>query len=212
MAKPTHIARYYADDKDVFDLLSLGNVNMTKLHSFLRQRGIVVSPTLDKEEIARYFQRSPLSWPQLESLLSLIDRAEREDKFTTCKIDATDTSVDSVISAVAAIQNDRGERCGEVFKTEKIGDGGVEITVSYAEPDLSKTRCLQKDDKTLVIRLVKENGGFKVRRHDNERSAAILDQVEKLLSPSDTTHHRKRRARSGQNFLSNSPVEFRVTN
>src|ERR1035437_3483338 len=99
MAKPAHIARYYADDKDVFDLLSLGNVNLPKLHSFLRQRGIVVAPSLDKEEIARYFQRSPLSWPQLESLLSLIERVEREDKFTTCKIDATDPSVESVIKA-----------------------------------------------------------------------------------------------------------------
>jgi hypothetical protein len=41
MSKPTRVARYYADDKDVFDLLSQSAVNIKELRKFLRARGIV---------------------------------------------------------------------------------------------------------------------------------------------------------------------------
>lgn len=183
MSKPTHVSRYYADDKDVFDLLLLGVVTPAKLHTFLRGRGIIVSPDLPKIEICRYLQTSPLSWPQLEALLELIERPDREDNFTTCQLATKEVDVQKAAGAAAAVQQERGARCGEVYSINVVPDGALEITVHYSEPNFSKTRCLQHLDRTLVIRLEQEGDHYKVRHHENNRALEILECLEKQLTP-----------------------------
>lgn len=187
MSKPTHVARYYADDKDVFDLLSQGAVTSPKLHAFLRGRGIIVSPSLSKVDICRYLQTSPLSWPQLEALLELIEKPDREDKFTTCRLDPEQLDIQQAAITAGLVQQERGARYGEVYKINVTPDGALEIVVSYSEPNFSKTRCLQHLDRTLVIRLEKEVDHYKVRHHENNRALEILESLEKKLTPSSET-------------------------
>lgn len=183
MSKPTHISRYYADDKDVFDLLAQGTVSLSKLRVFLRLRGIILSPVLPKEEICRYLQTSPLSWPQLETLLEIVETPDREDKFSTCQIPAADLDIQKVVAAAAAVQQERGARQGEVYRPSVSQDGALELAVDYAEPNFSKTRCLQQVDKTLIIRVEREGDHFMVRHHENARALEILDAIEKKLVP-----------------------------
>lgn len=205
MSKPTHVARYYADDKDVFDLLSQGAVSPPKLHAFLRGRGIIVSPGLSKIEICRYLQTSPLSWPQLEALLELIEKPDREDKFATCRLDPQNLDIQSAVVAAAAVQQDRGARHGEIYNFQVLPDGVFEMVVGYSEPNFSKTRCLQHLDKTLVIRLEREGDHFKVRLHENNRALEILDALEKKLVPaSETPKVRQEIAVSGLNSVQRS--------
>jgi hypothetical protein len=183
VSKPTHISRYYADDKDIFDLLAQGTVSLSKLRVFLRLRGIILSPALPKEEICRYFQTSPLSWPQLETLLEIIETPDREDKFSTCQIPAADLDIQKVVAAAAAVQQERGARQGEVYRPNVSQDGALELAVDYTEPNFSKTRCLQQANKTLVIRVEREGDHFMVRHHENARAVEILDAIEKKLVP-----------------------------
>lgn len=183
MSKPTHVARYYADDKDVFDLLSQNAVSLPKLRTFLRTRGILLSPALSKEAICRYLQTSPLSWPQLEALLALIEKPDREDKFATCRIDSDKLDIQAASLAASAVQQERGSRHGEIYNIQVSNDGALEVAVNYTEPNFSKTRCLQHLDKTLMIRLEREGGQFKVRHHENLRALEILSALEKKLSP-----------------------------
>jgi hypothetical protein len=140
VSKPTHVSRYYADDKDIFDLLSQGTVSLPKLRVFLRLRGIILSPVLPKEEICRYLQTSPLSWPQLETLLEIIETPDREDKFSTCQIPATDLDIQKVVAAAAAVQQERGALQGEVYRPSVSQDGALELAVDYTEPNFSKIR------------------------------------------------------------------------
>ena len=135
MSKPTHVSRYYADDKDIFDLLAQGTVSLSKLRVFLRLRGIILSPALPKEEICRYLQTSPLSWPQLETLLEIIETPDREDKFSTCQIPAADLDIQSVVTAAAAVQQERGTRQGEVYRLQVSQDGALDLAVDYTEPN-----------------------------------------------------------------------------
>lgn len=188
MSKPTHVARYYADDKDIFDLVSLGTVSLSKLRAFLRLRGIIVSPALRKEEICRYLQTSPLSWPQLEALLEIIETPDREDKFSHCQIPAGDLQIQNAVTAAAQVQQERGARYGEIYRIEVAPGGTLQVSVDYSEPNFSKTRCLQQVDKTLVIRVEREGDHFSVRHHENARALEILNSLEqKLLPPTETT-------------------------
>ena len=187
MSKPTHVSRYYADDKDVFDLLSQGTVSLAKLRLFLRIRGIVVSSSLTKEEICRYLQTSPLSWPQLEALLEIIETPDREDKFSTCRLTAPNSDIQNAVTAAAAVQQERGAQQGEIYKIQVDPAGVLEVAVDYSEPNFSKTRCLQRVDKTLVIRLEREGDHFKVRHHENARALEILSSLEKKLLPAAGT-------------------------
>ena len=187
MSKPTHVSRYYADDKDIFDLLAQGTVSLSKLRVFLRLRGIILSPALPKEEICRYLQTSPLSLPQLETLLEIIETPDREDKFSTCQIPAADLDIQSVVTAAAAVQQERGTRQGEVYRLQVSQDGALDLAVDYTEPNFSKTRCLQQVDKTLIIRVEREGDHFMVRHHENARALEILDAIEKKLVPAAET-------------------------
>jgi hypothetical protein len=187
VSKPTHVSRYYADDKDIFDLLAQGTVSLSKLRVFLRLRGIILSPALPKEEICRYLQTSPLSWPQLETLLEIIETPDREDKFSTCQIPAADLDIQSVVTAAAAVQQERGTRQGEVYRLQVSQDGALDLAVDYTEPNFSKTRCLQQVDKTLIIRVEREGDHFMVRHHENARALEILDAIEKKLVPAAET-------------------------
>ena len=193
MSKPTHVARYYADDKDIFDLLSQGTVSLSKLRAFLRLRGIIVSPALKKEEICRYLQTSPLSWPQLEALLKIIETPDREDKFSNCQIPAGDLQIQSAVTAAAQVQQERGARYGEVYRIEVAPEGTLQVSVDYSEPNFSKTRCLQQVDKTLVIRVEREGDHFSVRHHENARALEILNSLEKKLLPPTETEPPPRR-------------------
>jgi hypothetical protein len=205
VSKPTHISRYYADDKDVFDLLAQGTVSLPKLRVFLRLRGIILSPALTKEEICRYLQTSPLSWPQLEILLEIVETPDREDKFSTCQIPAPDLDIQKVIAAAVAVQQERSARQGEVYRPNVSQDGAFEISVDYTEPNFSKTRCLQQLDRTLIIRVEREGDHFKVRHHENARALEILDAIEeKLLPAGETPPPRREIVVSGLNSVQRS--------
>jgi hypothetical protein len=183
VSKPTHIARYYADDKDVLDLLSQSAVSLKELRKFLRTRGIILSPSLTKDQICRYLQTSPLSWPQLEALLEIVETPGREDKFSTCRLDATNLTSQSVVTAAAAVQANRGARHGEIYKIQANNDGTVEIVVDYTEPNFSKTRCLQHQAKDLTVRIEREDDQFRVRYHENARALEIVAALEQSLTP-----------------------------
>ena len=100
MSKPTHVARYYADDKDVFDLLSQATVSLVKLRAFLRTRGIVLSPSLTEEEISAYLPDLPICpGPSFVALLAFIETPDREDNFSTCRLADSDLDIQNVITA-----------------------------------------------------------------------------------------------------------------
>ena len=98
-----------------------------------------------------------------------------------------DLDIQSVVTAAAAVQQERGTRQGEVYRLQVSQDGALDLAVDYTEPNFSKTRCLQQVDKTLIIRVEREGDHFMVRHHENARALEILDAIEKKLVPAAET-------------------------
>src|ERR1043166_1154951 len=85
MAKHAHVSRYYADDKDIADLVSQSGIKAHQLAAFLRERGIIVSPKLSKEEMIGYFRFISFAWPDFDILVARLNRPDREEDFTSCR-------------------------------------------------------------------------------------------------------------------------------
>jgi len=83
MAKHSHIAKYYADDKDILDLMSAGKMTKSKLHEFARSRGIFVSPDDSERDLILYLHTLACSREQLADLLGVIDSPDRAEKLTS---------------------------------------------------------------------------------------------------------------------------------
>jgi len=177
MAKHAHISRYYADDKDIADLLSQSGIKPYQLAAFLRERGIVVSANLSKEELIQYFRFVSFAWPDFDVLVARLDRPDREEDFTGCRIKAPGVEIAAVLERLAAIKGDRGQRFAEIHKSEVLSVGVIELKVQYTEIDPSKTRALQRRDRALTIRIEKTGNILKVRYHDNAQAKAIVARL-----------------------------------
>src|SRR5882672_7324935 len=119
MAKRIHISRYYADDKDIEDVVSQNVIKPQQLAAFIRERGIIVSNRMSKEDLIRYFRFLRLAWPDFDSLLARLDRPDREEDFTGCRLKARGLSLETVMERLETIRHGRAERLGEVHKAER---------------------------------------------------------------------------------------------
>lgn len=183
MAKHAHVSRYYADDKDVADLVSQSAIKSHQLAAFLREHGIVVSDLLSKEDLTRYFRFLPLAWPEFDGLVTRLDRPDREEKHSSCKINAQIADIPAILERLETIKEARGLRFAEVHKATVIAANVVELNVQYTETDPSKTRALQRRERQVTIRIEKIGAVINVRHHDNERARAIVAKLEEAIAP-----------------------------
>lgn len=194
MSKISRISRYFADDKDILDLVSQGSVSLSRLSEVLRRRGVIVSPKAEKQTVATYFQRLQFSWPQLVELLEILDRPERDDKFTNFRIDGdpAQLTVDNVIAALDNVKSERGSRFNEIYKISKINDNSLAISVEYSEPDFSKTRLRQNQDRTVNFTIDTTPSGLQVRHSSGTRGTEVMEHLERFLGKEDQPLPRKR--------------------
>ena len=191
MAKHAHVSRYYADDKDVADLVSQSAIKSHQLAAFLRERGIVVSNSLSREDLIRYFRFLPLAWPEFDSLVTRLDRPDREEKHSSCRINAQIADIPAILERLETIKEARGLRLAEVHKATVVSPNVIELNVQYTETDPSKTRALQRRERQVTIRIEKVGDVINVRHHDNERAREIVAKLEEAVAP--TTPQASRR-------------------
>jgi hypothetical protein len=187
MSKISRISRYFADDKDIRDLVSQGTVTHSKLIEVLRRRGVIVSPQADKIELCRYFQRLQFSWPQLVELLEILDRPERDDRFTNFRIEGTAAiTIDQALSAADKLKSERGGRHNEVYTLSKSSDKSMVMAVEFSEPDYSKTRLRQHQEHTIHFTIDQTDSGLQVRHSSGAKGSEIAARLQKLLAAEDT--------------------------
>ncbi|MGD0838563.1 MAG: hypothetical protein ABSB49_18155 [Polyangia bacterium] len=116
MNRVQHVPLFYADDKDVFDILMSKSrrFDTRSLLALARRRGIYLSADEDREWIAGYLSRLIWSWPELQHLLELAVSPDRREKTTSIQL-ITEAVTSDVRRAVEAVKGNREERRGEAF-------------------------------------------------------------------------------------------------
>jgi len=188
MAKRTLQANYFADDKDVYDLLSAARQKLTpqKLAEFARRRGLVLSSEDDRGALIDQISRLPLGWKDLNALIEATDTAERAERTTSRSLSGS-FSLDEVQEAIEALRDSRAEARGEVFKVEKLTNT-LRVSVRYSELDPSRTRLVQRTQRDFSLEFELRSGGVFVRHQDQARAHEILGElVDSLKSKPEQT-------------------------
>jgi hypothetical protein len=177
-------SKYYADDKDVHDILSSPKIPLKKLLSLCRQRGIFLSEECPREELVHYMSKLPFSWLQIQEVMGEVEREDREENLTTCKLNSNG-HLDAVEQAIQKVRENRGEALSEVYDVTQTKEGRLQIKVVYTEPDFQRARLIQRRQKEAIIEIEAKGKDLDVRHTQNEKTQDILAELQSLLTPPD---------------------------
>jgi hypothetical protein len=182
MASSALPAQYYADDRDIFDLLTASKQKLTekRLVRLARDRGIMLSGE-ERDDLVEYLSLLAFDWPALEALRNLTESRERQEKVTSREVD-TKAEVVQVEAALQKVKEDRAEKRDEKYEVKKLSEDRLEVRVQYSEFDTSFTRLKQRQDRELTVEISKTATGFHVRRTANKRADDILTKLAAELS------------------------------
>ncbi|MEQ9501267.1 MAG: hypothetical protein RIT81_30645 [Deltaproteobacteria bacterium] len=185
MARRTHESLYYADDKDLSDLMlaSPKQLSPERLVQFIRQRGLIISKELGPADIVSYVSRLPFSWVELQRLSTLTVTADRSEKRETKRVSSSSIKDADIKRATKTLETSRGKR-GEVVNIVAT-DAGYRVQVKYSEVDATRNRLMQKTQKELDIEVNLTKDGISVRHESNDRALSVVNELINELKTSD---------------------------
>ncbi|MGK5083085.1 hypothetical protein WDW37_07240 [Bdellovibrionota bacterium FG-1] len=182
MSKKVHYPIYFAEDKDVFDLLASSKriFDDNRLIQIARKRGIILSASTSRDDLVQYLSRLTWGWLQIQELVALTESRDRTEKVAnetvTTKLEAA-----KLQEAAIAVKKERSEKSDEVYSIHKGDDDKVTIKVSYTDFEPSRTRLSQRVQRDLLMEIEKTEDGYVFRHNANERGREIVSKIiEKL--------------------------------
>ncbi len=177
MAGRTRSALYFADDKDVLDVLTLAKKKITpaRLVELGKRRGLLLSSDDSRETLAERIAKLPFDWTELEHLLGFVDSASRAEKLSVHSFLATVAPAD-LKDAVEATKVARQDLRGEVFSISTVGNTTT-VSVKYTELDPNRTRLVQRTEREFSMEILQTSEGFKVRHQAQERADDVRNEI-----------------------------------
>lgn len=177
MAGKTRSALYFADDKDILDVLTLAKKKLTpaRLVELGKRRGLLLSIDDSREKLAEQIAKLPFDWSELEHLLGFVDTASRAEKLSVHSFLGTvaPTEIKDAVEQTKAL---RQESRGEVYTINTAGNS-TRITVKYTEMDPTRTRLVQRTEREFSMEIIQTADGFKVRHQAQERADDVRTDI-----------------------------------
>lgn len=182
MSRKTHTSLYFADDKDVYDLLSSSKLRLSskRLVLIARKRGIIL-PMEDRDELAKYISLLPFDFAQMSDLVEAVSSKDRDERKSIVDYDGA-ASTDEMICYLEKLKTERSARFAEVYTIVKLTSERISVEVKYSELDYSKTRLFQRQPREIIIEVEKTPTGFQLRHDATERAKQILDNLAQLMN------------------------------
>lgn len=182
MATIAHSAFYFADDKDVLDLLESSKKRLTQpvLRDFLVRRGVFASQAEDREQLVQLIAAMPLDWRDITDLITRSEIGDRAEKVTSVSL-PTNATGEQVTAALSAVRSKRSSSRGEVFSVVARPDGGVDLRVEYSEMDRSRNRLAQRRRREGTVTLLPTDSGYAMRHEANSRLDGLAKDVIEAL-------------------------------
>ncbi|WP_313050962.1 hypothetical protein [Stenotrophomonas cyclobalanopsidis] len=185
---------YFADNKDVRDLLETSKQKLTPevLREFLLRRGIIVSNEATKAELFDQISMWTLDLEDLNWLLERTARSDRNERFTS----ATVTGSFSPEEVQKALETLKISPIGDMLDSltySKTAGGPFLVEASYSELDPAKTRLRQKRTRDGSIRLEMNPQGVSIRYEANEKMSSVAEELMRMMiaGKDDATEARK---------------------
>jgi hypothetical protein len=185
MAHHNHPAKYFVDDKDMFDLLMSADMAESRVRGILKERRIFFGDNEDTKVLIKHLSQLSFDWNQFSRLAVDLDREDREDKTGFIDIicnDSSQVTINKITTAAKAIQAARESIRNEKYHSFAHGGGkSAEITVHYVQVDQGVTRVLQHRTRLIKLIISVDNGRFHVEYTDSERGLEILHELKTHL-------------------------------
>ncbi|MCU1301400.1 MAG: hypothetical protein JWQ87_1684 [Candidatus Sulfotelmatobacter sp.] len=189
---PNETLRYYATDKEIFDVLasSRQRVSETALLDMARSRGIFYSPRDSRDTLASNISLLPHDHDSLKEILGKSENPNRAEKVTSITLNAKISP--ETIKAVVKSFSENAPSDEKVVAQSESPDK-YRVQVKYTELDYAKTRLLQRRNREADIRFIIEDNKTTIRLPANPKAREIaallksgLDASQKTEIPAET--------------------------
>lgn len=168
-------------DKALFDALSQSRVTSNELRDLYLQRGILVSKSTDKQELAKNFSKFSHDFHLHQKIAAIFGGFLRREKSTSVIV-KNDISHDVMLEAADQLKKElehHDDLC-HVIADKNI----IKLHITYLSTNFGKSDFCQIEKKTAVFEIEKQAIGYSIRRPDNEQSKeyelTLLKHIEKL--------------------------------
>jgi hypothetical protein len=179
MSKSFGPSTFFASDKNIYDALMQKKVPLSKLLDLLRDRGILVSEKIRREDVAIYISQTFIDYYMLQQISSFLEGGERKEKTTSTFVEAS-IEKDELISACQSVK-DSIHNNGDTCEISQQGNT-TKVLITYEEVDLSKTELRQRTTKTCEIEINKTEDGISIRQPSNLKTSSISAAIVESLS------------------------------
>lgn len=190
MPRYDHPSKYFADDKDISDILDAPKFSKKKLLGLALNRGIILSGELSREVIRDHLSKIPFSWLQLGELLEAIETADAQEKETTCRYKSS-ASAEELLKVLGDVREIRGDTADEAYVFRTMGTATL-VRITYREVDHTSTRVMQRIHKEMEVLIESVPDGFEFRYPANGRAQVIVDKITDMLPVQEGEEKTKR--------------------
>jgi hypothetical protein len=169
---------YFASDKAIYDALLQRKFKNIDLKELFLDRGIFLSESTDRNEVALYFSRLNHDYFDHQKIANALSVENRKEKTSVLYIGnvGTDAIIESSLHSVSTDQSAIGD---EAVVT--VTDKGLELKITYTEVNYNKSEFRQVSQKTGVILFEKTDSGYVLRSSQtdyvNDIKTKILDAM-----------------------------------
>lgn len=171
---------YSVTDKALDDALNQSKISNNELRDLFLERGVLISKDTSREELARAFSRYPHDYYDHQMIASALGSNRRREKTTASFIDnkVTVEQFENAAENLKILIHEQNDLCHIVHKDSK----SFILDITYQHLEHNKSDFQQVSNRAALIEVEFNDGGFVIRRPDNEQARGYEDVLISNLS------------------------------
>ncbi len=169
---------YIPSDKNIFDALQHKKIRHSEVLRFLRNRGIIVSQSLDKGELSKTIGGLTFDFNDYIHITKLLENPNRKEKTTRTTVKATSNNEQLAMACQKITKPEGGDESYKVIQRED----STAFVVTYTDVDFTKTELRQRTLKKCEVELHAEGEEVSFRMPATKKGKEISERIKTSLS------------------------------
>lgn len=169
---------YIPSDKNIFDALQHKKIGHSEVLRFLRSRGIIVSPSLDKGDLSKTIAGLTFDYHDYIHITKLLENPNRKEKTTRTTVKTTSNNDQLAEAAQKIFKPNDSDESYKVIKKEN----STVLVVTYTDVDFTKTELRQRTLKKCELEIHAEGDEVSLRSPATKKGKEISERFKSSLS------------------------------